>query len=788
MALTACGGGGGGGGGGAFNTPSNPYLRSSVPYHTPVSGGSYSVYTNPSTSTAVLDIFAQDLNRDNVQEVVVGGRMSQPATAATWQYNNLQVYGWNNGGSFGNETTSWFSGVSNSVAGSEPGIKFGDFNGDGNIDMFVAPSTDGALTGTPGTVFFNSGASNFNRRSDINLGSIWAHDSAVVDMNSDGYADLVVTDYHGAPAIAFGSANGTFTVASASGASQASGMSIADYLGNGTKTIIYTDAASPSIYDTKMYSWSVDGNNNLTLTEIYTLPASRFYLSKWDTQRAAATTAPHDIRNVAMDFNNDGRMDVIVVSRLDSGGSTYTELQFLKNNGSGSFTDVTDSVLSGFNTNTSASYQPVLVDVNKDGLVDILVSSSDTAGSHDSTQVLLQTSDGYFKAAYASTFTDFYNQTKDMTSSAFGGMATMNIAAGPNGELYLITQHQYTEGGELKAAVYAAKIGSAGTTSVQQTLANISTIWPYLNSVEANTVLAQTASSFINGIPVIDWQAALNPIGGLGITLDGRTGRRIPLNGSISMPGMDKNLLSNLSAVDAVGRHFQVNLSGMTQAPAFMPVNFSQLDSQDVSLNWTSRLVSDNQRNYAGMSVSGTEDNSRYAVSFTNRHFGGTGPTTYRFGAARMEGSPWFNFSGVFGQVENSMMLDFSATRSFGNNWFLQGGVIQTSTTFQKGLVQDITPLYSGYAVSGYQDQEWTVYGGLQPTVFAGHLDLKLPTRVDNAGTMHYTDHTIEVRNRPVGFMGFERRWDMKKHGFRLSGVINDLGQAQTRANYEFKF
>lgn len=787
--LSGCGGGGGGGGGNKLNSGSGSttsYLRSSVPYHTPTSGGNYSVYTNPSTNTAVLDIYTQDLNNDSVQEVVIGGRMSQPATAATWQYNNLQVYGWNNNRTFSNETISWFSGVSNSVAGSEPSIKFGDFNGDGHIDMFIAPSTDGALTGIPGTVFFNSGRSSFQSRSDLNFGRIWAHDSSVVDMNGDGFADIIVTDYHGSPAIAFGSARGTFTIASASGVSQASGMSIADFLNNGTKTIIYTDASSPSIYDTKMYSWSVDGSNNLRLTEIYTLPASRFYLSKWDTQRSAASTAPHDIRNIAMDFNNDGKMDVIVVSRLDSGNKTYTEIQFLKNNGSGIFADVTDTVLSGFNTNTSASYQPVLVDVNKDGLLDIMVSASDTDGSHNSTQVLLQTSDGYFKAGYASTFTDFINQTSNMTNGAFDGMATVKIATGPNGELYLITQHQYTDGNELKSAVYAAKIGSSGTTSVQTTLANISTIWPYLNSAEANVVLAQTASSFINGIPVIDWQVAMNPIGGLGITLDGRQGTRIPLNGSMSVPGMDRNLLANLSAVDAIGRHFQVNLSEMAQTPAFMPASFSEIDYRDVSLNWTSRLVSDNQRNYDGMSVSSSEDNRRYAMSFTNRYFNNPGPWTYRFGAAKMEGSPWFNFSGVFGRIQNSTMLDFTATRTWSEGFFAQAGVIQTATQFSPGLVTDITPVWAGYAVTGWQDRNWTVYTGLQPTIFSGDMTLRLPTSVDQTGTMHYTEHKFNIRNQPVAFAGMERRWQQRQHSVKFSGVVNDQGTYQTRLSYSY--
>ena len=50
--LAGCGGGGGGGPGGG----GNPYLRSSVPYHTPKSGGSYQTLANGSTSSVIQDL------------------------------------------------------------------------------------------------------------------------------------------------------------------------------------------------------------------------------------------------------------------------------------------------------------------------------------------------------------------------------------------------------------------------------------------------------------------------------------------------------------------------------------------------------------------------------------------------------------------------------------------------------------------------------------------------------------------------------------------------------------
>lgn len=783
LALTACGGGGGG------SATLGPYVRSSVPFYTPVAGGTFQTFANGTTAPVVQDIFAQDLNQDNIDEVVVAGRMSQPASPATWSNFNLQVYGWNHGNVFTNETATWFSSVSNSIQGTEPAVRFGDFNGDGHIDMFLAPSTDGAVSNTPGTVFMNSGTSSFALRTDINFGNVWSHDAAVTDLDGDGYADIIITDYNGAPAIAFGSSSGTFTIAQASGATGASGISIADYLSNGTNTIIMTDAAATGNQDTKLYSWSLVGGN-LALTETAILPASRFFLSKWDAQRAAVSVAPHEIRNITMDFNHDGRPDVIVFSTLPdgTGGSHgYGEVQFLRNDGSGSFTDVTDSILSGFNTTIYQSYQPTLVDINQDGLMDILMSSSDYTGAHDSHRVLLQTSDGKFTEAYESVLRDFYNQTQSMTSNPNTSNHLINIATGPNGDLYLITAVAYTDNNTGRTAVYAARIGSNGTTSAQDTLDAINTVWPYLTSVEANDALARTASSFVNGIPIIDWQATMTPWGTLGISLDGRTGHRSVLQGSISVPGMNQNVLSNLQAIDDLGRNFRVDLSAMSVNHNAMTVGYSQSDADDITRNWSSRFVDDHRKDWKGFTLSGV-DSSRFSTSVTDQHFGSESPVTYRIGMTRMPGSPWFGFSGVFGTVESSTILDFTATRPWSTGMFVQGGVMQTSTEIRPGLVQTVSPLWAGYAVGGYQDRAWSVYGGLQPTLFAGDLDLKLPTSVDSNGIMHYTDRRVKIRNEAIVFAGAERRWQQSDHSWKLGGVVNDQKQYQIKFTYGYQF
>jgi hypothetical protein len=62
-------------------------------------------------------------------------------------------------------------------------VKFADLFNTGRQDMLVAPSTDMQHYG-PGYVFSNQG-NHFNRIA-IPLNNVWAHDSAIADMDGDG--------------------------------------------------------------------------------------------------------------------------------------------------------------------------------------------------------------------------------------------------------------------------------------------------------------------------------------------------------------------------------------------------------------------------------------------------------------------------------------------------------------------------------------------------------------------------------------------------------------------------
>lgn len=784
LVLTGCGGGGGGG----TSATMGSLLRPEVPFHTPINVNHYSpvvtsVYTTPAT-----EIFTRDLNNDRVDEVVVSSvAFGSQYSLGGWKNSNLQIYGFNTG-AFKNETSTWLPGTDSRYLGGTT-VRFGDFNGDGKIDMFAAAFSDTNIH-APMPVFINNGNNSFTR-TNIDFGNVGAHDSIVVDLNRDGYADIVVTDItNQRPAVAFGSSTGNFTVYRSDLFGGAAGISVADYLGNGTQTMVLTDTSHSTggHDDTRLFSWSVS-NGKLVLTKIADLPPDRFSLPKWASVVSQSTIAPHAVRNITMDFNNDGRPDVVVFSTMPKNGNThgYSEVQFLKNNGGGTFTDVTDSVLVNYNTNKTTTYNPQLIDVNNDGLVDILISATDYTGQA-STSVLLATREGKFVESYTQVFSSFANQTRTMAGG--GQNQSITIVAGPGGKRYLMTGVETADSnGTPQVAVYLSLIGSNGTVTAPATVAVVQQAWPWMSAAEANEALAKSIVSWVDGTPVLDLASVMKPIGSLAISLSGRTGTRIPIAGNLSIPGLSSSLLTNIQAVDSLNRNFSVNIADMAVRPMDIPIRYN-LYTADVTQNWSSRFT--NAENYSvnGMDVSG-DGQAAYSLSFTDRalNLRTDRNWTVRMGMAVLPNhNPWMSFTGMFGTINKTTMMDINATRFWKNGVFGQLGMIQSFVDFTPGLVEKITPLKLGYAVAGWKHNGLTLYGGIQPTIFDGNITVKLPTSVDSQGTMHYTQHKVAIRNQPVSFVGADQVWKIGKHMFSLGAVINEQRSYQARASLKISF
>jgi hypothetical protein len=759
-----------------------------VPYHAPVRVNSFQPHHQPSQyRTPLTEIYTRDLNGNGSDEVL-WSNVAFDYTGQNWVNSQVQVFGFNTG-RFANETASWFASGDNVYTGGFR-INFGDFNGSGFDDVFLATFTDTPNHNGPSVMLENTvatvgGVSQF-RRTTIDFGAVLhSHDSVVADFNGDGIKDILKTG----SALLLGSSTGNFTVYRSPaccvlGSAVGAGLSAADYMSDGTVTVVMTDGPGQggSNSDTILFRPRI-ANGELFMEQIAVLPTDRFFLPKWDGIVDRTAQSPHAVRNIAMDFNSDGRPDVVVFSTMPKNGNVHgwTEVQFLRNDGGGSFTDVTDSVLAKFEHGKTVTYNPALIDVNNDGLLDIFMSTTDYTGQ-SSTSVLLATREGKFVESYVQVFDNFAQQIKSMTAGA-GNNQPIAIVAGPDNTRYLVSGVEYERDGEARIAVYASLIGRMGTATAPATISSLQQVWPWLSSAEANEVLARTASGFIEGVPVIDLERVWSPVGDLALSINGR---RQSLLGHISVPGFDRKDLQSITATDDLNRDFRVDLSVMRQPAQSLTANHI-LSTTDPQQNWSSRMVGDATVQNLGFSVTG-RTSDRFASSVSTRRMGITQDWDINLGVARMPGSPWMSFSGVFGAIQDSVMVDTTLGRHWSNGAFVQGSVMQTTTRFQTGLIDRITPLWSVSTMAGWQDRDWSLYGGIQPTIISGSLSMNLPTGVDQQGQVQYTRYSTAIRNKPVAFAGFQRRWRYQDQSWSLSGAMNDLGSYCMQLNYRKDF
>jgi len=193
ISLSACGGGGGGGG---TSATLGGFVRSDVPFYTPERINSFQPHHEPQQyRTPLTEIYTRDLNGNGSDEVL-WSNVAFDYTGQNWTNSQVQVFGFNTG-RFTNETAQWFVPGDNVYTGGFR-INFGDFNGSGFDDVFLATFTDtpnhtGASIMLENTVTTAGTVSQF-RRTEIDFGTVLhSHDSVVADFNGDGIKDILKT-------------------------------------------------------------------------------------------------------------------------------------------------------------------------------------------------------------------------------------------------------------------------------------------------------------------------------------------------------------------------------------------------------------------------------------------------------------------------------------------------------------------------------------------------------------------------------------------------------------------
>ena len=247
------------------------------------------------------------------------------------------------------------------------GFSFGDYNNDGNLDLYIAEGAKGSQGGIikRDLLFQGHGNGTFTYVSDttgietsLNRGrcGFW------FDYNNDGKLDLFVKNYSGYNPLYQNNGDGTFTTLSVAGLVDAvnvrdadfgSIMSFADYDNDGDLDVMITgDGDSMELYR---------NNGDGTFTDV---------------NSAAGIVSQDNGKGVAWgDYDNDGYPDLFI-ARGHQGGTGAGGTLF-HNNGNGTFSDVTSSA--GVSISGSC-WSAVWGDYDNDGYLDLFITNAGDTG------------------------------------------------------------------------------------------------------------------------------------------------------------------------------------------------------------------------------------------------------------------------------------------------------------------------------------------------------------------------------------------------------------------------
>lgn len=246
------------------------------------------------------------------------------------------------------------------------GYAFGDYDGDGNLDVYITEGAKGNKGGTlkrdllfrgngNGTFTYVSVSTGMQTSMSRGRSAFW------VDYDNDGKLDLFVKNFGDVNVLYKNNGGGTFTevpgaaglAAAASGRNIGSIVAFADYDNDGLM-----DVAMSGDGDVQALYRNLGGGNFADVTAAAGIPV-----------------VPNGKGLAWGDYNNDGYPDLFVAKmhqgKVASGGSLY------RNNGNGTFSDATSSAGLKTTANCSAA---LWGDYDNDGYLDLFLTNAGDTG------------------------------------------------------------------------------------------------------------------------------------------------------------------------------------------------------------------------------------------------------------------------------------------------------------------------------------------------------------------------------------------------------------------------
>lgn len=341
---------------------------------------------------------------------------------------------------------------------------------------------------------------------------------------------------------------------------------------------------------------------------------------------------------------------------------------------------------------------------------------------------------------------------------------------------------------------YKSMSGSSmAAPAITGAVAIVNQLWPYMPGDQIVKLLMLTANKNlpnynkeVHGQGLLDLDRATRPIGNLAIATTGRTGTTQQISGSINVAGLKGAAqIASVSVVDEFRRDYQVNLTPMVNAQMLQPTPYM---AHFVGQSWSSKYagwadtaggvtIAGNNFGNTSVSVDSQMFNSRYQ------------PLRYQFTLTQTVYNPWINFSGMWGTSRGATTLEYSAVYAPDKQgMWMQGGVMQTAGRYDYGMINQVTPVYSTYAMLGHQQDNLNIYGGIKPVAFSGSVNMTLPTSVDADGNMRYETVTGKIRNQAVGFIGSSYRTHWRNNVLSVTAMAGQDGSYSGGVQFIKKF
>ncbi|MFA5085589.1 MAG: FG-GAP-like repeat-containing protein, partial [Candidatus Omnitrophota bacterium] len=279
-------------------------------------------------------------------------------------------------------------------------VRLGDVDNDNDMDLFIIDVFTGAAY-----LLINNGQGVFTNETSSRLLSTVIDPSSITDavfgdVDKDSYPDILLT-YSSGQSIRLLSndGHGKFSDTTASNlpliSGEAAGLDLGDSNGDGSPDIVI---ANKNIRDIVLIN---NGTGTFSLDANFNLPA--------------IIDGSSDIH--FCDADGDGDVDIITTNNIEVGASSLSNRIYL-NNGSGVFTDATESLLPADN-----EYSEVLDygDIDSDGDIDIIVAND------SQNAVLIYTGGGVFEDQAGARLPPNYFASKDTKLGDINGDGHLDI-------------------------------------------------------------------------------------------------------------------------------------------------------------------------------------------------------------------------------------------------------------------------------------------------------------------------------------------------------------------------